>query len=177
MKPSARILLVFSVLLFLGVTHASADTLAYTLTGPVSATWELPVNPTPDSFTSGFAFGVTPINLMINGVASSDTLNFFSLAGGGALAAFSNPMSPDFSLAGIQLYSGDESAPTMLVLNAVSLTNFPTGDPIWTLTSTPVSTTPTPEPSVIILLSLGCVALIGATLVSERSSRFQPSAS
>jgi hypothetical protein len=168
MKPSARILLLFVALLFVGVTQASADTLAYTLTGPITATWELAVNPVTENVNPGFSFDVTPIDLVINGVASSDNLTFFSLAGDGGLLAFSNPMSPDFSLAGIQLYSGDESAPTMLAVNGLTLVDFNTKEPIWTLTSTPVSTTPTPEPSAFLLLSLGCVALIGGSLITKR---------
>jgi hypothetical protein len=177
MKPSARIVLLFSAVLLLGVTQASADTLAYTLTGPISASWELAVNPVAQNVNPGFSFDVTPIDLIINGVASSDNLTFFNLAGDGGLLAFSNPMSPDFSLAGIQLYSGDESAPTMLVVNGLTLLDFITQEPVWTLTSTPVGTTPTPEPSALILLSLGCLALIGTTFVSKRSSHFQASAS
>lgn len=177
MKLSTRILLVFAALLFIGVAHASADTLAYTLTGPVSASWELSGNPAVFAVNPDFSFNVTPINLVINGVASSDNLTFFTTAGGGALLAFSDPMSPDFSLAGIELFTGDVSSPTMLVVNGITLMDFMTGDAVFTLTSTPVGPTPTPEPSAVLLLTLGMAAMALGTFISRRAVSLSASAS
>lgn len=82
---------------------------------PLTSSFNIPVNPTPDAVDPGVEFKITsPTALLINGSPSSDFLAFFSVFGGGALGAFQNPSTPDYSLSGPILYSGSESAPTML---------------------------------------------------------------
>jgi len=174
-KTWLRTALVLSAVLFLTAGIASADTLiTYQFTGGgVSASFELPVNPTVIAFTPGFNFLVTPINLMINGAPSSDRLDFFNATGGGGggFLAACGLTCVDINVAGPQLYTGPESAPTMLgvVAGGVPLTDFNTGAPVGTLTTSgtpgPVST---PEPSVTILLAIGLLAL-GLTVL-----RFKP---
>lgn len=79
-------------------------------------TFTLPINPAilSDNADSGFGFTVVPSNLTINGAASSDFLVFYSLAEGGGFGAFSSGSQFDILTTGVQLYSGSESAPTML---------------------------------------------------------------
>ena len=74
MRNLYRLSFVLIALLVFGVGRASADSLiSYSFSGANSVSFELPVNPTPTSFVLGGDFQVTPINLMINGAASSDT--------------------------------------------------------------------------------------------------------
>ena len=160
MRNLYRVSLLLAALLVFGVSRASADSLlSYSFTGANSVSFELPVNPTPTSFNLTIDFEVTPTNLMINGAPSSDTLLFFSSAFGGAFAAISCPSCVDLSLAGPQLYSGSEATPTMLVVSGVSLVNDMGGTPAGTVTSTPMTTTPTPEPSATVLLGVGLLAI------------------
>jgi hypothetical protein len=160
MRNLYRVSLLLAALLVFGVSRASADSLlSYSFSGANSVTFELPVNPTPTSFNTGADFEVTPINLIINGVASSDSLLFFSSTFGGAFAAISCPSCVTFSLAGPQLYSGSEATPTMLLVSGVSLVNDMGGTPAGTVTSTPMTTTPTPEPSATVLLGVGLLAI------------------
>jgi hypothetical protein len=162
-----RILIVLSVILVFGAGRASADSLSYAFAGPVSVSFELPVNPTVTDVHLGGGFAVTPINLTLNGAPSNDILLFFNAAFGGAFAALSCPSCADLALAGPQMYSGSEAAPTMLVLSGATLVDDKTGAPSGTITSTPAST---PEPPAFILLGIGLLALVGTALVAKRSS-------
>jgi hypothetical protein len=154
MTRVCRILLILSSLIFLTASIASADTiLSYSLNGPVSATFELPINPTVLSSSDGDSFEVLPLNLIINGVASSDHLAFFNIASGGGLEAFCDDC-VDINLAGPQLYSGPEATPTMLSFSPVAVTDFDTGEPAGTL-----SAVPTPEPSIAALTGFGMLAI------------------
>ena len=158
MRNLYRLSFVLIALLVFGVGRASADSLiSYSFSGANSVSFELPVNPIPTSFVLGGDFQVTPINLMINGAASSDTLVFFSSHFGGAFAAIFCPNCATVSLTGPQFYSGSEATPTMLVVNGATLMNDMGGTPAGTITSTPV--TSTPEPSSTILLGIGLLAV------------------
>jgi hypothetical protein len=170
-KNSFRAVFLFSAILFLTAGIASADPfITYQFTGgPVSASFELPVNPTVLSSNDGFNFIVMPINLMINGVSSSDGLDFFAAGmGGGGFSAFNGGPLADIGVTGPPLYTGSESSPTMAMLDAggVALTDFMTGDFAGTLTTS--SITSTPEPSSTVLLGVGFLAVGLAAL------RFKP---
>jgi hypothetical protein len=153
MNKYSRVLLILSSLLFLAAGIASADTLSYSFTGSVSATFELPVNPIPTVADPGFGFQVTPLNLMINGVASNDFLVFYNAdpvtGGGGGLGAFGCGSCVDFSFFGPQLYSGPEASPTMIELAGITLSDE-TGEPVGSIS--------TPEPSGLVLLAFGLSA-------------------
>jgi hypothetical protein len=166
-KNTYRILFVLSALLFLSNGRASADTLlSYDIVGPVSISFELPTTPTVLLSSSGFGFEVTPTDLMINGVASNDFLTFYNSAFGGGFGACSAGNCLDFLASGPQLYTGPEATPTMIALTSVALTDSRTGGSAGT-----VSTTSTPEPSAIVLLALGLIALVGYAFFSKRMNR------
>lgn len=169
MKNSFRAALALSALLFLTVGIASADTLiTYQLSGPTTVSFEVPVNPAVTGFDIGFNFVVTPTNLLVNGVVTTgDTVDFFSTALGGGFAVV-NPggATAVVDTAGPQLYTGPESAPTMLgvVTGGVPLTNFDNpGAPVGMLTTPgtpgPVGSVSTPEPSATVLLGIGLLAV------------------
>lgn len=170
MKNWSRAILLFSAVLFLTAGKASADSLiTYQFSGAgISASFELPVSPTVLSSNPGFNSIVMPINLMINGVNSSDGLDFFSGVWGGGFSAFNGGNVADINVTGPQLYTGPESAPTMALFggNGVMLSDFTTGDPAGTLTT---AVTSTPEPSATVLLGVGLLAIGLAAL------RFNPS--
>jgi PEP-CTERM motif len=160
MKHRISAAVVFAFFLLLSVGTARADgtpLLAYTLTGPVDATFELPVNftvPTGD-FALGVGFNVTPLNLTINGApAPGDILIFYNSAADGAFGDGNGI----FSLTGPQLFSGPENTPTMLdIPGNIPLFDFSTGAGGYTLTMKPV---PTPEPSSIFLMGTGLLTLL-----------------
>jgi len=172
-KTTLRTALVLSALLFVTAGIASADTLiTYQVTGTITASFEVPVNPTVLGFTPSINFLVTPINLMINGVATSgDTIDFFhsGITGGGFAIVTGGGTGAVLDAAGPQLYAGPENAPTMLgvVTGGVPLTNFDptgaTGAPVGTLTTPgtpgPVGSVSTPEPSATVLLGIGLLAV------------------
>jgi hypothetical protein len=170
MKNYFRISILIAALLFLVAGKASADTiLSYDFTGAATVTFQLSQTPTPASFTTGVGFEATPINLMINGVASSDVLVFYNSAFGGAFGVFCSTTCVDVSLAGPQLYSGTEANPFMLLVDGVTLTNF--GGPGGGSISNTGGSTPAPEPSAFLLLGIGLVALVGASFAAKRSNR------
>ena len=163
MKNSFRVALFLSAAVFLTAGIASADTLiTYQFTGAITASFELPVNPTVVKSTAGSDFEVMPLNLMINGVASNDFLVFYNTALGGGFGAFASGTSAAINVVGPQLYTGLESSPTMLglVTSGVPLMDIKSGTPVGTLT-TPGTPGPvgTPEPSATVLLGIGLLAV------------------
>jgi PEP-CTERM motif-containing protein len=151
--------LVFALFLLLSVGTVRADgtpSLAYTLTGPVDVTFDLPANFTvaAGNYDLGAGFYVTPLNLMIDGSpATGDFLIFYSSSLDGAFGDFDDL----FSLTGPQLYTGPESAPSMSnIPGNIALNDFFTGAGGYTLTMTPVST---PEPASLLLMGTGLSSL------------------
>jgi hypothetical protein len=163
-------LVLLGFLVLLGSMSARADStlLLYSLTGPVDATFLLPINPViaPGDADPDFGFTLTPIDLKIGGVASGDNLSFFSIlnSAGGAFGAFSpDGLTQDFSLTGIQLYSGSEAQPTMLdpLMQPIPLSDIDTGATGYSLTITPFSNIPsTPEPSSLLLLVVSFMLMV-----------------
>lgn len=159
MKIRIPAALVFALFLLLSAGRVRADgnqVLAYTLTGPVNATFELPVNFTvgAGNYYSGEVFIVTPTDLLINGAPapSGDSLIFYNSSMDGAFADWDD----NFSLTGPQLYTGPENAPTLSYIPGnIPLVDFFTGAD-YNLTIAPVST---PEPSSLLLMGAGLLSL------------------
>lgn len=156
MRSTFRVAWALAIFFLACVDTARADgtTFFYRLTGPVTATFELPKNPTiaDGNFDPGAGFYVTPIDLKIDGVSSTDFLIFYDPA---LLGAFADS-TDDFSLVGPQLFTGPDKTPTMLsVPGRIPLTDFFT-DAGYCLTVEPV---PTPEPASLLLFTSGLLAL------------------
>lgn len=170
MKLLLRSAAVIAFLALVSVSVARADgntELYYSLTGPggVTASFYLPVNPTidPENVEGTFGFTVTPIDMMLNGAPDPDGgyVTFYDISFGGGLTLdqgevfdLINPSDSNIAL----FTSGTEAAPTMLApAGDIPLINFPTGPGGYTLTVTPVSTTP--EPASFLLVGAGLVSL------------------
>jgi hypothetical protein len=149
--------LVVAGLFSAGAAKADSTMLYFTLTGPVDATFELSSNPfvDPGNADPGFGFLMTPTDLTINGVASSDVLAFYNTAGGGGFAAFDSNWNPDFSLYGAVLYGGKEWKPKFGPSNGTIELADEDGVP-YSLTITKVAT---PEPGSLLLLLAGLLPL------------------
>ena len=137
-----------------------ADTsqlLYFNLIGPANlqVTFELSSKPViaPGNSDPGCGFTVTPINLTIDGAASSDFLSFYNQGCGGAFAAFSDDNTSDFSLYGATLFGGSVYHPTFAPTAPLgdSMTDGTNDGAMYTLTISPVAT---PEPSSLLLLGM-----------------------
>jgi PEP-CTERM motif-containing protein len=172
MKRALKFAIMAAMFVALSATSAMADgtNLVYTLTQEGSstplATWEMPLNPTPScDFSppspcsiSGDAFFFTA-EVSIDGAAPvADTLLFLN----------TTPMPVDLSdfsflipeLTGSQLYSGDESAPMMIIPASGFFTLIDDGanNPATAGTEYTLAVSETPEPATLLLLGSGLVA-------------------
>jgi hypothetical protein len=170
-----RVLILLSCALFIGAAVASADTLEFTLTGPVNAVFDLSsaLSIGTGNFDTGVGFLIMSANLTVNGAAApADFIGFFNgdPTAGGGLSIFASSFDLIADASGPQIYGGTEQNPTFapgtfMLADATSL-NPTIGDYILTITDT--NAVPTPEPSVTILLTIGLLAL-GLTVL-----RFKP---
>jgi PEP-CTERM motif len=156
-RISAALAFAFFLLLSVGTVRADGTgLLAYTLTGPVDATFELPVTFTVTSgnYDLGEGFVVTPIDLTIDGSAvPGDQLIFYSASMDGAFGDADSL----FSLTGPQLYTGPESHPTMTDFSgSKTLSDYNPPHDHYTLS---VKSVAAPEPTSILLLGTGLLSL------------------
>jgi hypothetical protein len=163
--------------------RAKADgDFVYTLTQQGSsiplATWDMPLNPTPSCdfspcFASGNFFAFTT-DVSINGGAPvSDTLVFLNTS-----FANSNIDLSDFSflipeLTGLQLYSGNESSPMMIIPASgfFILVDDGADNPRTAGTEYTLSVSQTPEPVTLLLFSSGLAAF---AIRGRRTTRLRP---
>jgi len=161
-----QVIVLLCAAFLIGAGVASADTLQFVLTGPTNATFDLSSSPSIMAANSdpGFGFTVIPTNLIVNGSAApGDFLGFYNAdpAAGGGVAIFASESNMTAYASGPQLYSGPEGNPTFAP-GTFTLDNGALDTPVpgaYTLTITDLSTVPTPEPSVTILLAVGLLAL------------------
>jgi hypothetical protein len=167
------LLAIFAILL---AGNVRADSiLSYSLSqSGVTVTFSLPEFPTALNANligvTGVGFFATPTNLVINGLGSSDMLEFFSsLSGGGVEDIPPDPTdTPAFNFVGDQLYTGNEAGndPTdpLQMLGGTStlfacedLACKSVGDAPETIAPSVVST---PEPSALLLFGVGLAGLV-----------------
>ena len=172
MKSTLKFAIMAMMFVALSATSAKADgnNLVYTLTEVGSttplATWDMPLNPTPScDFSppspcsiSGDAFFFTTEVSIDGGAPVLDTLVFLN----------TTPMPVDLSdfsflipeFVGPQLYSGDESSPTMLIPASgfFTLTDDGANNPATAGTEYTLSVSETPEPATLLLFGSGLVA-------------------
>jgi hypothetical protein len=150
--------LTLAALLLLSVATAKADsgqTVSYTLSGPTDATFTVSMgtSPSPEFSGQNYFFMVQPTDLVVDGVSVIDTIVFFNSSDLGGLNSVFDAL-PD--LGGPQLYSGNESDPTLLT-GVFSLYDLETGAS-YTLTANAVNTT-VPEPTTVLMLLAGLFAV------------------
>jgi hypothetical protein len=155
MFSAALLLLSFSLLAASQIRADGMDSYVYEFGGN-TFTWELPTNPViaPDNAYLGMGFTIPDLSFSENGVAMVGTLDFYntSMDGGFDLWIggyyFSNAYGP-------QLYTGPESAPTLLT-GTFSLTDYGNGDsPTEGNILQVTSVSSVPEPSTFSLLAIG----------------------
>jgi hypothetical protein len=166
MNRPFRVLVLLCSTLFISVGIATADTLQFTLAGPVSATFDLSSGPltigSPD-FNPGVGFKVAPTNLVVNGDGSGDFLVFYNgdpFIGGG-IGIFASGTAMIGYASGPQIYGGTEMNPTFAP-GVFTLADGAPSTPVpgaYTLTITDLTNVSTPEPSVTILLAIGLLAV------------------
>jgi hypothetical protein len=150
MDKSLFIVALLASALLLSVEPANADTLHYVVTGPVgTATCDLAQDPSVVSpTTQDFLVSVNNGTVSLWGYnfsAPPFQLEFSNLSAGGGLA-IDVPFG-DLQLTGAQLFTGPDSAPVLS-----TGTFYLSG-------GTTVTVTRTPEPSALLLLAAGLIAL------------------
>lgn len=159
-----------------GVEAARATNVQFTITGgDRTATFELPLSPTPDPpVVPGFSFRISSVSAVVGGSAGTLTdLDFFSneFETGGFVVEFvyRGIASPLFSFSGPQFYTGAESSPTFIPgvyadlpnaftgkIDTVKVSRIPDSDPTGPPDPPALSV---PEPSTWAMLLLGFVGL------------------
>jgi hypothetical protein len=167
MKRAIQFAAMAVILGVVSTASAKADgTLVYTLTQEGSstplATWDMPLNPSPTCgfspcFESGNFFAFTTDVSIDGGAPVSDMLLFLNTTSFPQDLNDYGFLIPEFT--GEQLYSGDESNPTMIVPASGFFTLVDDGtrgaaDAVYTL-----DVVQTPEPSTLLLIGCGLFAL------------------
>jgi hypothetical protein len=160
--------LVFLSFLLLAATEVRADgttDYVYAVNGN-TFTWSLPTNPemTSDNVDVGNYFTFSDVSLSENGVAMSGTLDFYNTKWGGGFDLWTGTTFPLLDAYGPQLYTGLESAPTLLP-GPFSLTDYGNGDcPVYAGT---LEVIPTPEPSALCMLAIGLAIILGFAFIRK----------
>jgi hypothetical protein len=140
---------------------AKAETLDFTITGPGTyITFDLASSPTVSSFDPGGDFQINNVSVDLNGHHETTNIDFYASYVDGGLA------SSLFDLFGPQLFTGSLHHPTFLTGDFIltspsdSYSYCDHGD--YDLTICDPGTVTTPEPSSVLLLATGILALVGA---------------
>ena len=156
---AALLLLSFSLL---AASQIRADEINYSYTSAGNTfTWTLPTNPVipPADDFSPTNFTIPNLSFSENGVPMVGTFDFFSHDSGGGFDLFGGGVDLLINAFGDQVYSGPESAPTMLTGGFGTFQDFgsdPTGSTSnpGTLEATSASAS-VPEPSTLLFLAIG----------------------
>jgi PEP-CTERM motif len=152
----ALVLVGFTVL---GATQVRADSVNYSYTaGTNTFTWVLPTNPTPGSYAIGLGFALNNISFSETGsggtTTGTGTMDFFNGANTGGFDLWVGNYNYLINAYGPQLYSGLESAPTMLAGPFAVVVDYSNGTapPVY---GTSGNATSVPEPGTLPLLAIG----------------------
>lgn len=157
-----RICFLIAIFGLLSASGAKADDIFTYQFGGNTFTWDLPASPPiivpPDSFMAGIFFELVGVPFSENGGPQTQgTLDFYQApdnGGGFELFPLGNS-TPLLNAFGSQLYTGGEGSPTFR-LGKFDLNNGTSDGPLGTLV---ISSTP--EPSSLLLLGTGALALLG----------------
>lgn len=152
-----RVLAKALCLLAIAATVATAKADTFKLTGD-GDTYTFSIDSSPTVTPISFGFIVNGVTVTDDGVAQPGfTLTFYDTSSQGGFAVQSSNLIFD----GDQLFSGTNDSPTFL-LGTFKLTNDIDGSKYKLVIKDDPSTSPAPEPSSIVLLASGSLALIGA---------------
>ena len=150
-----------SALVICGISLlAKADTLNFTLTGEGNSyTFSLPSNPVPNASAPDTYFVLNNVTVNVNNQSDiAADLTFFSFTNSGGLVIFpASGVNPLISLNGFQVYLGTEDAPVFFP-GTFDLGNPATEKP-YSLVISEAGPPPVPEPSTLLLLSTGALAI------------------
>ena len=152
-----RVLAKALCLLAIAATAAAAKADSFKLTGD-GDTYTFSIASSPIVTAIPFGFIVNDVTITDDGVAQPDfTLTFYDTNSNGGFAIQSTNLIFDSD----QLFSGTNNSPTFLLGN-FKLTNDVSGSKYkLVIKDDPSSTSPAPEPSSLVLLASGSLALIG----------------
>jgi hypothetical protein len=156
---SAALLLFCFSLLAASQVRADGTTDYVYEAGGNTFTWNVPTNPVsaPNNVFSGEGFIIPDLSFTENGSAMVGTLDFYNTSSGGGFDLWVGNYSFLSNAYGSQLYTGLESAPT-LIPGTFSLTDYGNGDCPYGGT---LKVIPTPEPSALSMLAIGLAIILG----------------
>jgi len=157
---SAALLFLSFSLLFVSQCRGDGTTDYVYQAGGNTFTWDVPTNPVnaPSNVYSGDGFIIPDLSFSENGVAMVGTLDFYNTSAGGGFDLWVGDYSFLSNAYGSQLYTGLESAPTLLT-GTFSLIDYGNGNcPPYAGTLEVVST---PEPSTLYMFGIGLAMILG----------------
>jgi hypothetical protein len=164
---------VLAVFALFSATQAQADTIdnfTYQDAGNTFS-WQLPSSPTilPADIQPGSSFGITDVIYSENDIPQNPaSIVFFSFPNGGGFSLFDSYTFQGILSSGPQIYSGSEDAPTFLTGTFSLPDYFGTSNGIGIPATLTIKSVP--EPSSLMLLGTGMLALLGLALKKRSHS-------